>query len=225
MAIKHISTEDNKPSVHKGKVEQDANNNNVQPESGEKVALSTLQQQVGNRAVQRLLVQRKENGAFDLDDETTARINRQRGGGQPLEGATQERMSESLGQDLSDVRVHTSRESDELNQQLSAKAFTIGQDIFFREGAYQPQTGSGQELIAHELTHVVQQSSGAVGGGSGGMSVNAPGDAFEQQADAVAKTVTTSGARSDVQRQEDEEEDLQMKEIQRQEMEDEEEIV
>lgn len=224
MAIKHISTEDNKLSVHKGKVEQDANNH-VQPKSGEKAALSTLQQQVGNRAVQRLLVQRKEIGAFDLDDEITARINRQRGGGQPLDGTTQERMSESLGQDLSGVRVHTSNESDELSQQLSAKAFTTGQDIFFREGAYQPQTGSGQELIAHELTHVVQQSSGAVGGRGGGMTVNAPGDAFEQQADAVAKTVATSGAGTDVQRQEDEEEELQMKEIQRQEMEDEEEIV
>jgi len=188
------------------------------------VILSTLQRTIGNRAVQRMLAQRSGDGPFDLDDDTTSRINRARGGGQTLDGAVQARMSEATGHDFSDVKVHTSPESDQLNQQLGAKAFTAGQDIFFREGAYQPQSGGGQELLAHELTHVVQQSSGQVGG-SGGMTVNAPNDAFEQEADAVAKTVTSPGAAAGVQLQREEDDQPAQEEdelLQRQEMEPEE---
>ncbi len=174
-----------------------------------------LQNRIGNGAVQRLLAQRKGTGAFTLDDETANRINQARGSGQPLDGAVQEKMSGAIGTDFSSVRVHTSGEADQLNQQLGAKAFTTGQDIFFRGGAYNPQSSGGQELIAHELTHVVQQSSGVVGGGSA-MTVNAPGDQFEQEAEAVAKSVANAEVAPKVQRQELEDEDeLQMKAIQR----------
>lgn len=176
--------------------------------------LTNLQRQIGNRAVQRLLaVQRSGgSGSFELDDETTSRINSQRGGGQPLETAFQEQMSQATGQDLSSVKVHTSPESDELNQQLNAKAFTTGSDIFFSQGAYQPGSSSGQELIAHELTHVVQQSTGAVPGGSR-MTVNAPGDRFEQEADAVAHNALSNSGNSEVQRQELEEDEMAMREV------------
>lgn len=178
-------------------------------------ALTVLQNQLGNRGVQRLLAQRSGGGAFDLDDETTTRINQARGNGQPLESGVQEQMSGALGADFSGVRVHTTGEADQLSQQLGAKAFTTGQDVFFRSGAYSPQSSGGQELIAHELTHVVQQSSGAVGGGSP-MTVNAPGDQFEQEADAIAKTVTSAEIAPPVQRQElDDEDEIQMKAIQR----------
>ena len=188
------------------------------------VVMSTLQRTIGNRAVQRMLAQRSGDGPFDLDDETASRINGKRGGGQPLDSAVQAKMSEATGHDFSGVKVHTSPESDQLNQQLGAKAFTTGQDIFFREGAYQPQSGGGQELLAHELTHVVQQSSGRVGG-SGGMTVNAPNDAFEQEADAVAETVISPGAAAGVQLQREEDDQPAQEEdelLQRQEMEPEE---
>ena len=56
------------------------------------------------------------------------------------------------------MRVHTGGETDQLNRSLSARAFTTGQDVFFRQGAYQPESRGGQELIAHELTHVIQQN-------------------------------------------------------------------
>lgn len=169
--------------------------------------LAGLQQTVGNQAVQRLLAQRSGDQPFDLDDDTAGRIGRERGGGQPLDGGVQAQMGEAVGADFGGVRVHTSAESDSLNRDLSARAFTTGQDIFFREGAYQPHSAGGQELLAHELTHVVQQGSGAVGGsaassGGGHMQVNAPGDPFERQADAVAHSVTgLSGAAAGVQRQ------------------------
>ncbi len=184
---------------------------------------------LSNRSIQRLLAQRSSGGgAFDLDDATASRINSARGGGQALDSAIQTKMGESMGADFSGVRVHTGGESHQLNEQLNAKAFTTGSDIFFREGAYSPQSSGGQELLAHELTHVVQQSTGAVSGGGGsvgsGMTVNAPGDRFEQEADSVAKSVTSSAAAApSVQKAEmPEEEEVQAKRLQRQEMEEEE---
>jgi len=118
--------------------------------------LSNLHHALGNRAVQRLLAQRDGTDATELDPETVGRIDRARSGGESLDTSVQSQMGEGLGYDVSDVRVHTSSEADTLNRQLGAKAFTTGQDVFFREGAYDPNSTEGQELIAHELTHVVQ---------------------------------------------------------------------
>ncbi len=209
----------------------------------EAVALR-LQQQVGNQAVQQLIAQRSGgNDGFDLDNETANRINQARGGGQTLDSAVQTQMSGAMGHDFSGVRVHNNAESDALNQQVGAKAFTTGQDIFFKQGEYNPGSGSGKELIAHELTHVVQQSSGKVGGSGGGMTVRPAGDAFEQEADAMAKQAVSPVGESvqrqeeeevqakrdeTVQRQEEEEEMMQMKadeSIQRQPIEEEEEMM
>jgi hypothetical protein len=67
-------------------------------------------------------------------------------------------MERAFEADFSGVKVHTDTEADIMNRQLNARAFTTGQDIFFREGEYSPSSGSGQKLIAHELTHVVQQT-------------------------------------------------------------------
>ena len=88
-------------------------------------------------------------------------INHARGGGQPLDAGLQQSMGQAMGADFSGVRVHTDAQSDQLNQSIQAKAFTTGQDVFFRQGAYEPGGRGGQELIAHELTHVVQQGGSA----------------------------------------------------------------
>jgi hypothetical protein len=69
-------------------------------------------------------------------------------------------MERSFGADFSGVRVHADAEADSLNRSVQARAFTTGHDLFFRRGEYNPQSRSGQELIAHELTHVVQQNGG-----------------------------------------------------------------
>jgi hypothetical protein len=66
-------------------------------------------------------------------------------------------MEPRLGADFGGVRIHTDEKSAKLNQQVSAKAFTVGSHVFFGKGAYQPDTQSGKELIAHELTHTIQQ--------------------------------------------------------------------
>ncbi len=89
-------------------------------------------------------------------------IHQARGSGQPLDASLQQSMGQAMGADFSGVRVHTDAQSNQLNQSIQARAFTTRQDVFFRQGAYQPGVRDGQELIAHELTHVVQQNGGAV---------------------------------------------------------------
>jgi len=79
------------------------------------------------------------------------------GGGKPLSKATQVEMESAFGADFSRVRIHTNADAVELNKQLRSQAFTRGQDVFFNEGKFRPETGEGKLLLAHELTHVVQQ--------------------------------------------------------------------
>jgi len=177
-----------------------------------------LLQQLGNRGVQRLLAQRSASEPTELDDETANRIHRAQGGGQPLDESVSAQAGAALGHDFSGVRVHTSPEADRLSRQLGAVAFTTGRDIFFREGAYAPHSASGQELLGHELAHVVQQSGS--GASAGRMTVNPPGDALEQEADGVAKALV-GPAPAAVQRQEPEPEEDEDEKIQTQEDEEE----
>ncbi|MFP5274850.1 MAG: DUF4157 domain-containing protein [Coleofasciculus sp.] len=108
-------------------------------------------------------VQRQATGGqMDASPDLESSIQRAKGGGQPLGDGIRERMEGAFGADFSGVRVHTDGTSDQLNQSIQAKAFTTGQDVFFRKGAYNPGSRGGQELLAHELTHVVQQKGGKV---------------------------------------------------------------
>ncbi|MFN6326063.1 MAG: DUF4157 domain-containing protein, partial [Aphanizomenon sp.] len=86
-----------------------------------------------------------------------------RGSGQRLDENIRQPMEKAFGGvDFSQVKVHNDTQSDQLNQSIQARAFTTGTDVFFRGGEYNPGSRGGQELIAHELTHVVQQSGGVV---------------------------------------------------------------
>ena len=86
-----------------------------------------------------------------------SRLNATKGEGERLPEATRLRFESRLGTDFSGVRVHKGSEADALNRQLSAQAFTLQQDLYFASGRYQPETREGQRLLAHELTHVMQQ--------------------------------------------------------------------
>ena len=83
--------------------------------------------------------------------------------GRPLDGPTREFMEVRLGHDFSGVRVHTDARAAASAQDVQARAYTVGRDVVFGAGAYQPRTGAGRRLLAHELTHVVQQQGGAHG--------------------------------------------------------------
>jgi hypothetical protein len=93
----------------------------------------------------------------EVSREWEDQLNRARGGGQPLASSVREPMEREFGADFSGVRVHTGGQAGTLARSIQAKAFTTEQDVFFGQGAYQPGSRGGQELIAHELTHVVQQ--------------------------------------------------------------------
>ncbi len=109
------------------------------------------------------LVQRRENlGGGEASTDLESSIQNARGGGQSLDSNLQSKMGQAMGADFSGVKVHTDSQSDQLNKSIQAKAFTTGQDVFFRQGEYNPSSKNGQALIAHELTHVVQQNGGVV---------------------------------------------------------------
>lgn len=82
------------------------------------------------------------------------------GGGHPLDADTKGFMENRMGQDFSQVRVHTDARAAESAAAIQAKAYTSGQNVVFGEGQYQPGSESGKRLLAHELVHVGQQSSG-----------------------------------------------------------------
>jgi hypothetical protein len=150
-------------------------------------SLLQLQKQYGNRYVKRVVALARENGQHpDVADGVENAIHRERGGGHGMDEGVRRQMESSFGANFSGVRLHTDREADTLSRSLSARAFTTGQDIFFRQGAYEPGSSAGRELLAHELTHVVQQNGKGI---SRAMSVSQPGDPHEVEAEQTARAV------------------------------------
>jgi hypothetical protein len=96
-----------------------------------------------------------ENGS--LSPEFERKVSTLRAKGEALPSETRTSMEQGFGADFGEVRIHKGKESSGLNKQIQARAFTHGNDIFFDKGEYQPQTKDGQRLIAHELTHTIQQ--------------------------------------------------------------------
>jgi Domain of unknown function (DUF4157) len=101
----------------------------------------------------------------------------------------------SLGADLSGVRVHTGSESVAANDAVGAKAYTLGTDIHFGAGQYDPSSPSGEHLLAHEVAHTVQQSGGA-SRVQFKLEVSAPGDAPEHEADSAADAMVAGRSAS-----------------------------
>ncbi|HEY9802620.1 MAG TPA: DUF4157 domain-containing protein [Leptolyngbyaceae cyanobacterium] len=127
--------------------------------------ISTLQRQQAPEEEElqmKPIAKRQGGGGMAATSDLETSINQARGGGQPLADDIREPMEQAFGADFSGVKVHTDTQSDQLNRSIQARAFTTGQDVFFRQGEYNPGSRGGQELLAHELTHVVQQNGGAV---------------------------------------------------------------
>jgi hypothetical protein len=109
--------------------------------------------------------------------------------GQPLETDTREFMESRFGHDFSGVRVHTDSRAAESARAVNALAYTVGRNVVFDSGRYTPKTQEGQKLMAHELTHVVQQS--GCHAGSGRLSLGKPGTSHEHEASTAAKHLET----------------------------------
>ena len=120
-----------------------------------------------------------------------------KGGGSPLPAPLRTEMEQGLGADFGSVRVHSDPTAAASAQAVQAKAYTVGDEIVFNQGAYDPSSDAGKHTLAHELTHVVQQRSGPVDGTptGDGVAVSDPSDRFEREAEASATSVM-SGERS-----------------------------
>lgn len=126
-------------------------------------------------------------------------------GGSPLDPGVRAEMEGRFGHDFSDVRVHTGSDAHESARSVNAQAYTVGSNIVFQRDKYDPSSAAGQHMLAHELTHVVQQRSGPVDGTDtgNGVKVSDPSDRFEREAVSNADRIMSAPA-APVQRCEDE---------------------
>jgi hypothetical protein len=138
------------------------------------------------RALQRRWLQRKaeRDGAPRGANERLTRAARS--AGERVDPLVQRRVEQATGADLSSVRVHTGGASAEAAASVEARAYTVGRDVHFAAGQYQPHTREGQRLLAHELVHTVQQGQASADVAQHKLEVSQPGDDAEREADALA---------------------------------------
>jgi len=127
-------------------------------------------------------------GGMDVSSNFESAVQKKQGGGEPLPDSTRGSMERSFESDFSNVRVHHDSESDSLNRSVGARAFTVGQDVFFAKDEYNPGSKESNKLIAHELTHTIQQT-GQKPVSQAKMKVAEVDDPYEQEADTVADEV------------------------------------
>jgi hypothetical protein len=106
------------------------------------------------------VIQRKPGGGFQAGEDVERKLRLLRGSGNPLPASLRTEMEARFGVDFDAVRVHADGQADQLNQNLRARAFTHGTDIYLGSNEPDFDTGEGKRLLAHELTHVVQQTGG-----------------------------------------------------------------
>jgi hypothetical protein len=147
--------------------------------------LMGLQRVAGNTAVSSMV----EDDPSPVHDVVSS-------GGRPLEPDVRADMETRLGADFGDVRVHDDSAAHRSAQSVNAHAYTVGSNIVFQRDKYDPGSDGGRTMLAHELTHVVQQRTGPVDGtpASGGIKVSDPSDRFEREAAANAERVMAPSA-------------------------------
>lgn len=147
-----------------------------------------MQRSIGNAGLQRITSQRLG------DEDPSPVLDVVSGGGRPLEEPVRADMEQRLGASFADVRIHDDRAAHDSAKAVNAHAYTTGHNIVFQRGMYDPGCKAGATMLAHELTHVVQQRSGPVDGtpSGNGVKVSDPGDRFEREASANAERVMSA---------------------------------
>lgn len=102
-------------------------------------------------------VQAKSEIGTGASPNIAAALRSERGGGSPMDKTTKSEMEGAFGSDFSSVKIHTDQKANSLSRQLNARAFTNGRDIYFNRNEYSPRSREGKHLLAHELTHTIQQ--------------------------------------------------------------------
>jgi len=151
----------------------------------EKLHRQTMDEEMPEEEEETLQAKEVSGETPEVTPELEARLNSARGSGRPLPESVRAFFEPRFGYDFGGVRVHTDNVADQLNRTVSARAFTVGQDIFFRRDEYDANSASGRQLLAHELTHVAQQAAAV----QTKLRVGAQDDVYEQEADCVAQNV------------------------------------
>lgn len=106
------------------------------------------------------LMAKSEGGLLKGTEQLQAKLDHSKGSGDQLDLNTQKEMGSKIGADLSNVKIHTDSNAHEMSEGINAKAFTHGQDIYFKQGNFDTNSNQGKELLAHELVHTQQQAGG-----------------------------------------------------------------
>jgi hypothetical protein len=139
-----------------------------------------------NIGMMQTLARHKNNDSSDQEPQIERVQSVLQQSGRPLPKELRERLERSFGHDLSDVRIHTDGQAQLAAQSIHAQAFAAGTHIAFNRGAYGPNTKKGDELIGHEVAHVVQFKEGRMGRATdseGGVPVTSPSDGVEREAE------------------------------------------
>ena len=153
----------------------------------ERPPLERLASGIGNRNMGHLVARMQEGGGILtgglVHPDVQAAIAASRGGGRALDRSVAATLAPTMG-GLDDVRIHTGEGAAAMARAVSARAFTVGSDIYFGRGEYNPGTADGNALIAHEVAHTIQQRGAPA---DGPLMVSQPGDALERDAEAAAR--------------------------------------
>jgi hypothetical protein len=141
--------------------------------------MGQLQQTHGNTYVQRVVA--------EMDISKLGAESQRGNQTQGLEAGAKSEMESAFSESFADVRVHADDAAEKMNEELGARAVTHGRDIYFGTGEYNPATSEGKRLLAHELTHVIQQEGGTTRDQR--HSIGAVGDQFEREADRTAALI------------------------------------
>lgn len=149
--------EEEKP-VQKKSEQKDEEKPVQKKENGTKEEEKPVQKKAANGKEEDKPIQKKESNNAKAEEPSIEKdIIASKNGGKPMEDDVRKEMEKQLGKDFKNVRIHNNPMSYELCRKISALAFTHGTHIYFAEGKYNPQNVEGKRLLAHELTHVVQQ--------------------------------------------------------------------
>ncbi|MCE8425218.1 MAG: DUF4157 domain-containing protein [Candidatus Methanoperedens sp.] len=136
---------------------------------------------------------------LEVTPQVEANINALRGSGQPLPESTRAVFEPRFSHDFSNVRVHTDAKAAELARAVNARAYTVGENVVFGAGQFNPTAYTGQRLLAHELAHVMQQNNSQTAIQHSSLAISKPDDASEREANQIADMVMDSNVIANLQ--------------------------
>jgi hypothetical protein len=146
-----------KPFIHRKPFIQKADDEEVQQKSTPEIQKSGLLEDSPDAENGEVMTKSDGAGTGNIPSGFESGLSSSKGGGAPLSAGIRPKMKSGIGADFSNVRIHNNASAVKMSNQIGARAFTHGRDVYFNEGEYNTSSEEGQHLIAHELTHTVQQ--------------------------------------------------------------------